>query len=829
MCLKLKDSMNKRNAESLSHRENPTSAGLPWLRFSPLLIVLAAFAVYANTFAVPFAFDDDMYILENPAVKEFRYFFDPEFSESAISQGWLTQNFRTRKVVVFSFALNHWLHALWLPGYHLVNLLVHLLNGLLVYGLVRATLRTPLFNPGNKRTNGGAGNIPALAAALLFVVHPVQTEAVTYICQRFTSMATLFYLLSLVLYVHWRLTLVDGGPGVTAEHDLAARSAWYRRALYWLALAAALLAMFSKEIAFTLPVLLILYEGMFFGRPRPEQVWALLPFVATMLIIPLIILGQGASYSDMQRLTASLTGPVAENSMLPYLFTQFRVIITYLRLFFFPVSQNLDYDYPRYTEFFQLPVAGSFVFLCLLAAGSVYLFCLSARHPIDRNRWLRLISFGILWFFVTLAVESSFMPLLDVLFEHRLYLPMTGLVLALVGLGELLQQRFFREHGRAAGLFPVIILLTVMAVAAHARNNLWRDPVALWEDAVAKSPEKARPHHNLASEYRLKNRFDDAIREYETAWRLSTTTSQTVLAHKGLEEIYQSRKNHEELRRIHSALLAVLEKDLRKNGNDPNLHNELGRVYMKMERHAEAEKSFRRAIELKGNYALFHQNLGKLYLSQNRLDEALMEMREAVRLYPDSGFCLENLGDVLEARGEEVQAMTVYLKARQGSPRSNDLYIKIAMLYSRMGQELQAERILRKEAERRGDEPTVRNELGLYYLSRNRFPEADRAFHEALLLDDTVAATHLNLGALFLQQGQVDQAMQFLRRAEELDPYLPDIYYNRGLVSLFRKKYTEAVFYFQKVLTLAPDDPEAREKFTLSIQLRDGNAQDNKF
>lgn len=486
-------------------------------RVYPLLILLLGVIVYSNTLDAPFGFDDYHYIVENPAVKDSRYFFEPSLVEQGITKGILDQNFRSRWVAEFSFAVNYWLAGPRVGGYHAFNIFLHLINALLVYWLVNLTLRTPFFAKGesNGLPKGQVGRA-ALLVALFFVAHPVQTEAVTYACQRFTSMATTFYLLALDLFIVWRMACT-GGVGLGDEQACDGRLR--RPIVYGLSLLATLLAMFTKEIAFTLPLMMVLCDGMFFGWSLKRRPWPFLPFLASLLLIPSTIMGGGAKYEDMTRLTASFTETWAGSPALTYLLTQFRVIVTYLRLLILPVQQNIDYDYPRYSGFFQGPVVGSFIFLCLLLGLAIYLYRRSARQPGGEGGWQRLISFGICWFFLALAVESTIVPLKDLIFEHRLYLPSVGFFLVMLGGVEFARARFVRARAAWVSLL-LVALLTAMSVAAYARNALWSDPVALWEDTVSKSPDKFRPHSNLAKQYAERGRLPEAEREFLRALQI---------------------------------------------------------------------------------------------------------------------------------------------------------------------------------------------------------------------------------------------------------------------------------------------------------------------
>jgi hypothetical protein len=198
-----------------------------------------------------------------------------------------------------------------------------------------------------------------------------------------------------------------------------------------------------------------------------------------------------------------------------YLFTQFRVIVTYIRLFFFPVNQNLDYDYPIFHSFFAPQVFLSFLFLLVFFGVAVYLLYRSMFNvhystletqnsnletPHSQSGAERLIAFGIVWFFVTLSLESSIVPIFDVIFEHRLYLPSIGLIICFVTLLFMLARRF-RTNARdpLSGLIvALVVVVCIYSGTAYARNRVRGDEEHFWTDVVSKSPLKPAPITTLA-------------------------------------------------------------------------------------------------------------------------------------------------------------------------------------------------------------------------------------------------------------------------------------------------------------------------------------------
>ena len=572
-------------------------------RFVHVLTVLVVGSIaYANTFHVPFLFDDKYYIINNPAIRDFRFFADPSLIRS---MGGIAANFKaaffTRLLGNFTFALNYRIDGLSVTGYHLFNLAVHLLNAALLYVFIIFTFKTP-FLAGTSGDNSRERDLAALFAALVFVSHPIQTQAVTYICQRFVLLATFFSLLTFAGYAGFR----------------SAKSSLRRNVLYICAILAMACAMVSKEISFTIPLLLALYEYLFYSGPLKKRLLYLLPFALTMFIIPLALLASKGSLAEFGNLGASMSTLASSPPMTrwEYLFTQFRVIVTYIRLFFIPVNQNLDYDYPVFHSFFTPQVFLSFLFLLALFGAAVYLLYRSmsdARSsesetqnsvsdtPNSRSGAERLIAFGIIWFFVTLSVESSIVPIFDVIFEHRLYLPSIGLIIGIVTLLFDLARRSRTEAGTPlSGLIVALVLVVcILSGAAFARNRVWGDEERFWTDVVSKSPLKARPHNYLGITYFKKKRFAEASAEYQKAIALNPRYA---------------------VARFNLCLLDA----------------QLGNV-------GEAISSCKTAIDLDPGFGPAHNQLGILYGQRGRYDESLAEFRAALRINPDDEVALRNM------------------------------------------------------------------------------------------------------------------------------------------------------------------------------------------
>jgi tetratricopeptide (TPR) repeat protein len=438
------------------------------------LIVAVGGLVYSNTLHAPFTFDDVGQIATSWYVRDLA---------SAAFSG-------PRGVGRFTFALDYAVHGFDVVGFHVVNLVIHLLAALTVYALVGVALRAA--GAGDERRR-----LASLSTALLFVAHPLQTQAVTYVVQRYTSLAALFYLAALLLYALSRSE---------ARRDR-------RVLLYGGSMLAALLAMGTKEIAVTLPFAMALYELLFVRAPVRERVRHLVLPALLLAVVPLAVLhsappppggaaaapaGAGTPALGAVLDTAARAGSTVARD--DYLLTQARVVVTYLRLLAFPVGQNVDWDYSVSRSLDLAVVASALALAALLGAG-VWLVTVSRRRSSPEAL---LAGFGIVFFFLAISVESSVIPIRDVIAEHRLYLPSFGLFAAAgAGIAAAHERLRLRSPGLAGTLLAAAgALVLVLGAATWARNQLWADPVELWRDAAAKSPNKARPILNWAGALR---------------------------------------------------------------------------------------------------------------------------------------------------------------------------------------------------------------------------------------------------------------------------------------------------------------------------------------
>jgi len=523
--------------------------------FSIFIIIALGFLVYSNTFFSSFHFDDDLYIINDYAIRNIQNLFA------------IWKICPCRFIAFLSLAINYHFNHLDVLGYHILNLLIHLGTACFVWWLVLMTFASPVMK--DEKITKHANSI-SLFAALIFVSHPVQVEAVTYIWQRTASMAAFFYIASLSFYVKSRLLKnpplsYKEGPG-----ELKTQQSFY----YISSLIFAGLAMFTKENTITLPLMILLYEFSFLNIKKEINWNYLFPFMMTIFIIPETMFLTGSTrFQEIQSIVGGHEGITSFH----YLLTQFRVMITYIRLLFLPIHLNLDYDYPIYKSIFRMPVLASF-----LSLATILYF---AKRMFSKYR---LISFSIFWFFITLLPESSILPQEDVIFEHRLYLPLVGFCILLVS-------SIYYLFERKTRLVFVILSLMVLfnSFLTYQRNKTWKNEIFLWSDVLQKSPHKARAYNNLGWAYYNQGSFDQAMSNFNKALEINP------------EYIFS--------------------------------YDDRGLIYSKEGRFTEAVAEYDKAIKINPYYAMIYDNRGQAFLKQGHYAQAISDFDRAIKLDPENG------------------------------------------------------------------------------------------------------------------------------------------------------------------------------------------------
>lgn len=544
-------------------------------------LFLSGLVIYSNTFFSSFHLDDLPSIVYNSSIRNIHDLHN-------IWNFW-----PTRFIAYLSLAFNYHFHHLDVFGYHLFNLAVHLGLGILVWWFSLLTFSTPIMKDQKIARHA---NLVSFFAALIFVTHPIQTQAVTYIVQRTASLATFFYLGSLTLYVKSRLL-----------EDKKSTSG-FRRLYYSGSLVLAVMAMFTKEMTITLPLMICLYEFCFFKTNGNFNWKRFVPFLFCLSIIPLTMLfTKTLNLEQMQR--------VGEDALTispwSYFLTQFRVLVTYVRLLLLPLNQNFNYDYPVANTLLDLSVLMSLFLLAGIFIVAVKLF---------RN--YRLVSFGIFWFFLSLLPESTIIPINDVIYEHRLYLSMAGYSLFLISsLYYLFEKNDLKRM--------VMIMLTVVifySTLTYARNAVWRDEITLWNDAIHKSPHKARSYNNRGLAYLINGNFVQALSDFSEAIEIEPNST-TAYGNRGI--VYQSMGNFDQA--ISDYIKAIETKPEHADAYS-KLYSYLGSAYAGKGNFDQAISNYNKAINIKPDSIDAYNNRAVAYFEKQEYDKSWEDVYKAEAL-----------------------------------------------------------------------------------------------------------------------------------------------------------------------------------------------------
>jgi tetratricopeptide (TPR) repeat protein len=557
-----------------------------------LIIIGVGILTYLNSFESGFVFDDRLYI--NPNLQNL---WNATFGGDNMA----------RPLIGFTLGLNYAISGFDDWSYHLLNLLIHILAALCLYGIVRRTLLTERLSD----IFGKRAAPLALVIALLWMVHPLQTQAVTYIIQRCESLMGLFYL----------LTLYSAMRSFSSER----KALWYVTAI--LACAAGML---SKQVILTAPLIVLLYDMFFVSssfkgalqRHRGLYIglastWVLL--VATFVAAPV---NETAGFA------------VKGISPITYYLSQFRVIVQYVRLALYPDALSIDYGWKKATEISQVvPFAIPILILQAATLWGIY-----RRKP---------LAFLGAWFFGILAVTSSFMPFSDLVFEHRMYLPLAAVVTVIVLGADWLASRLSRQGRdylqdaksieRKLALAVVVVLVFTLGIFTVRRNMDYKTEFVLWADTVNKQPQSPRAHINHGRLLQRQGLIEEAAAHFAEAL---TYDPENLIG-----------------------------------------QNNYGAALLELRRAAEAKEHLLIAVALRPDFPLSHQNLGRTLIELGELDKAIEHLSIAIELDPKPPELHFYLGNAFQKIERYEEALASYDRTLQLDSTYVEALNEKALLY----------------------------------------------------------------------------------------------------------------------------------------------------
>jgi len=586
------------------------------VRTAAVLLVLASLAAYANSFHGAWIFDDLAAIVNNPTIREGRTAFSPPGGGLTVSG---------RPLLNASFALSYALSGTATWGHHLVNFLIHTLAGLALFGLVHRTLLLPALAPRYRTTA-----LPlAFFSALLWTVHPLQTESVTYLVQRAESLMGLWFLLTLYA---------------------AVRSFTAPRPLFWQAAAigACLLGVASKEVMVAAPLLVLLHDRAF-AAGTLRDAWQrrrgfYLGLFATWIPLFALVLATGGN-------RGGTTGFDVSVSLVGYWISQFEAITRYLALSFWPHPLVFEYG-------LSLPDAWSAAPFALVV---VPLVCLSLwalwRQP-------SLGFFGA-WFFAILAPTSLTPSTVQTIVEHRMYLPLA----AVLTLATLAAHAWLGRRSLGLGVAATLAFATL----TERRNRDYASELVLWGDTVAKRPASAAAQNGLAVAQLAAGHTAAALTHFAAATKLAPTHADYLANYAGA----LARSGD-----INRAITLYTEA-LRLKPDYAEAHSCLSLILSETGQLPAALEHAATATQLAPHFAGVHSNLGVVLLHAGRTTEAIASLTTALRLDPSSPDAHNTVGVAFTQLGRNAEAAAHFaaaLRLRPDYPTASDNLRRLRLL-----------------------------------------------------------------------------------------------------------------------------------------------------
>lgn len=689
-------------------------------------------------------FDDRPTIINNQTLREWR-------NPGAVLRPPLDTTVSGRPVANASFAVNYALGELKPWGYHLVNVLIHGAAALALFGCLRRVLLLP-------RLAGAFGSVAALLAgliALLWAVHPLQVESVTYIVQRVEALMALFYLLTIYCF----LRFAADGPG--------------SRFWVWGAISAAWLGVATKEVAATAPLVILLMDRVLVASNFAE-VWRRRRWLYAGLLASWLLQGWLILQADQRSGTAGF----GTASSWAYLLTQCEAVVIYLKLVVWPDPLIFDYGRGLVTQPSAVVWQGLF-----LVAG----FCGAVWGFIKERLW----SVAALPFFIILAPSSSVVPIAtQTMAEHRMYLPLAP-VLSLIVLTA------YRMAGR--WIWPVgLAVAIVFGVLTVKRNALFRDELAIWSKTALDCPSNARAvcaHGRVLFEA---GRVDEALERYRTALKLDPGYFD---AQNNLGIALLSQKKMGEAQAAFEAALQI-------KPEDPEAANNLGMLFHTAGRTAEALKLIEGAAKSRPEYTDAHSNLCIVLPAVGRFEEAIAHGREAIRLRPDNAEAHSNLGIVFFALDKTDEAIREYEQALRLKPTFAEAHLNLGIARQSQGRVAEAADCFREALRLKPDYFEARNNLGNALAAQGDLAGATVQYEAAYRLMPSSADVCFNLGNTYLKLRRLDEALHYGEEAVRLRPDHVESRTNFGSMLAMQGKSAEALPHLAEAVRLKPDSPK---------------------
>jgi tetratricopeptide (TPR) repeat protein len=519
-------------------------------------------------------------------------------------------------------------------------------------------------------------------------------------------------------------------------------------ALYAFSILCGALAFMSKQNTASLPLAILLVEYLCVDSSW-ESWKKKIPLIGMAIIIFLLTL---LYVSGAFRGEISAKGLLEDVSMLgretdlvsrwSYLCTQFNVLVIYIRLLFIPIGQSLDHLYLFKSGFFDDYTPAAFLFLLGLIVLGVFS---RTKRPV--------LTLGIFWFFITLSVESSIIPIRDAMFEHRLYLPIFGFAFAVAFLlFQILSTR------NSFIILVSVLIITALGTVTYLRNGVWQDDLTLWKDVLSKNPKNIRASNNLGRALAQSGRFEEADSHFSDVLRFDQEDAKAHF-NKGVAMAGQGRFEE---------ALRYYEEALRINPRYAQAHYNSGTVFETLGELEEALKHYLQALQIKPDYLKPRINAGVIFARKGQMDKAVAYLSEALESDPENAMVHNNLAGVMAGMGRIDDAIHYYNEAIRIMPDYADAHYNLGVMLKQQGDYDSAIRHLSESVHIRPDHANARYDLGSLFAKQGRLDEAVLHLAEAVRLqpDDCIPACY-DLACVYARLNSKKNAVAWLQKAVE--------------------------------------------------------------
>lgn len=658
------------------------------------LIIALGFVVYSNSLHGEFIWDDINLIRDNVFIKNHSYF--PKLFTEHIGKGGGGEYFAYRPLQMAGYALNYYLSKLDVRAYHLTNMLLHISVALCIYWLINILFKN---------------NTLSFFTALLFVVHPIHTGAVSYISGRADPQAALFILLCLILYI----------KNLEKNNIIT----YVLMPLFYIC------AVLSRENALALLFLLPLYHYTF---KKGLKIKNFLP-----------VLGVAVAYAVFRLTVLKHLFPhtITQTTLLQRTPGFFAAITYYVKLLLLPFNLHMEYGYRQFS--FSDPA---------VIAGAVILFW-SLKYALAKKKKQNLIPFAIFWFFIALMPQSNLYPLNAYMAEHWLYIPSIGFFLiGAWGLNLLYAQKGLR----ILAIFSIASLLAFYSFLTIRQNEYWQKQMQFYEKTLRYAPYSPRFYNNLAVIYREIGRKEEAISLLKKAIELGPLYAE---AYNSLGILYQEAGRNLEA-------IPLFEKAVELNPSHAGAYSNLAVLYCRTGKEQEALPLFRKALEINPNFVDAYYNFAIYYGSRGNNEEAINLYKKLLEINPLYAQAYNNMGGLYQKMGKREEAVSSYKKALEINPRHVEAYSNLGVLYKDMGNTEEAMKMYKKAIEIDPGFANAHYNLGLLYKNMGKIEEAIASYKKALEIAPNFGKVYNNLAVIYYDKKQYALAIEYCDKALEL-------------------------------------------------------------